>query len=251
MMENKTRSVKNIVKSIFTWAVVLVAFAVMIFTVFSATMLERNDRDLFGYKAFIVRSDSMKATDFDAGDLIVLKETEPDTLAVGDIIAFRSSNPETYGETFTHKIRSITTTGENVPAFVTYGTTTGVDDEYPVTYEQVQGKYLYTIKGVGKFISFMKSTTGYICCILLPFMVLIIMQAIRSSREFKLYQEEKLAEIEAVRINSLKQVQEEREKLAEERARYEELASRFEKEGLFEESDWDYSKEAQKECQSM
>ena len=35
------------------------------------------DRSLFGYKAFIVLSDSMKATDFDAGDLVLVKEVDP------------------------------------------------------------------------------------------------------------------------------------------------------------------------------
>ena len=34
---------------------------------------DRSDRNLFGYKAFIVLSDSMKATDFDAGDLVLAK----------------------------------------------------------------------------------------------------------------------------------------------------------------------------------
>ena len=49
--------------------------------------LDRNDRALFGYKMYIVRSDSMSATDFKAGDLILVRSVDPATLQEGDIIA--------------------------------------------------------------------------------------------------------------------------------------------------------------------
>ena len=57
----------NIVKTLLVWLVALVAAAVMIFTVVSVTMFDRSDRSLFGYRAFIVLSESMSATDFAAG----------------------------------------------------------------------------------------------------------------------------------------------------------------------------------------
>ncbi len=37
---------------------------------------DRADRSLFGYKAFIVLSDSMSATDFSAGDLVLSKAND-------------------------------------------------------------------------------------------------------------------------------------------------------------------------------
>ena len=56
----------NIVKNILVWIIVVFAVLMMIFTVVSVNTFDRSDRNLFGYKAFIVLSDSMKATDFDA-----------------------------------------------------------------------------------------------------------------------------------------------------------------------------------------
>ena len=51
-----------------------------VFTIVSASTFDRSDRSLFGYKAFIVLSDSMAKTDFSAGDLVLVKEVDPDTL---------------------------------------------------------------------------------------------------------------------------------------------------------------------------
>lgn len=114
----------SIVKTIVVILLVIVAVGMMIFTIVSAATFDRNDRDLFGYKAFIVLSDSMSATDFDAGDLVIVKEVDPATLKEGDIISYTSQNSSNYGEIVTHKIRRLTTDANGEPGFVTYGTTT-------------------------------------------------------------------------------------------------------------------------------
>ena len=113
----------------------------MIFTIISVTTFNRNDRHLFGYRAYVVTSDSMSKTDFDAGDLILVKEVDPATLKEGDIITYMSQNPESFGETITHKVRSLTTDANGNPGFITYGTTTDTDDATIVTYPYVLGRY--------------------------------------------------------------------------------------------------------------
>ncbi len=215
---NYIRKLWETIKTVLTVLVMLAAVAMMIFTILSVNTFDRNDRQLFGYKAFIVRSDSMSATDFAAGDLVLIKEVEPSGLKEGDIIAFRSEDPDSFGETFTHKIRSFTTTEEGEPAFVTYGTTTGVDDAYPVAYDQILGQYQFALKGVGTFFAFLKTVPGYICCIFAPFVLLIIIQGINSVKLFRQYKEEQMAEIEAKRKKELEEMTAEREKLAKERA---------------------------------
>ncbi len=228
-MNLKENKAIELIKNIIVGIVMLAAIAMMIFTIVSVTTFDRNDRDLFGYKAFIVRSDSMKATDFAAGDLVLLKEVDPSTLKEGDIIAYRSEDPNSFGETFTHKIRSLTTTEEGEPAFITYGTTTDVDDAYPVTYGQVLGKYEHTIKGVGTFFTFLKTVPGYICCIFLPFMFLIIMQGLNSIKLFRQYKEEQMAAIEAKRKKDMDEMAAEREKLEAERAESQKVLEELQK----------------------
>ena len=207
----------NIIKNIFVWLMVILAVGMMIFTIISVNTFDRADRSLFGYKAFIVLSDSMSATDFSAGDLVLSKEVDPATLQAGDIISYQSTNPENYGEVVTHKIRELTTDTEGNPGFVTYGTTTDTNDENIVTYDFVLGKYQTKLPGVGKFFQFLKTTPGYIVCIFLPFLLLILVQGINSIRLFRRYKQEQMAEIEAQREQERAEMAAERERLEAER----------------------------------
>ena len=187
----------GILSTILVWAVALVAVAMMIFTVVSVNTFNRNDRDLFGYRAYIVLSDSMSATDFSAGDLILVKQVDPNTLQPGDIIAYTSQNSENYGETVTHKIRSLTVNDNGEPGFITYGTTTNTDDAAVVTFPFVLGKYEMVLPKVGSFFQFLRSTTGYILCILIPFLILILHQGLNCVAAFRRYKGEQMAELQA------------------------------------------------------
>ena len=189
----------NIIRSIFVWLMVALAVFMMIFTIVSVSTFDRADRNLFGYKAFIVLSDSMSKTDFSAGDLVLVKEVDPSTLKEGDIIAYTSQNTSNYGETVTHKIRRLTTDANGEPGFITYGTTTDTDDETVVTYPYVLGKYRSHIPKVGAFFQFLKTTPGYIVCILVPFLLLILLEGIRCIRLFRKYKAEQQAELQAER----------------------------------------------------
>ena len=207
----------HIIKAILLWLVVALAVCMMGFTIVSVNTFDRMDRSLFGYKAFIVLSDSMSATDFNAGDLILVKEVDPATLQVGDILSYQSTNSENYGEIVTHKIRELTADAEGNPGFITYGTTTGDVDEEVVTYDFVLGKYQTKLPGVGRFFQFLKTTPGYIVCIFLPFMLLILLQGINSIRLFRRYKKEQLAEIREERAKQQAEMAAERERLEAER----------------------------------
>ena len=187
------------VKRVFATVVAVFAVLMMIFTVISVTTFNRNDRNLFGFKAFIVLSDSMKATDFASGDVVLVKNVNPTTLQEGDIIAYSSQNPDNYGEVVTHKIRAKTVDANGDPGFITYGTTTDVDDEIIVTYPYINGKYQFHIPKIGAFFFFLKTTPGYICCILIPFLLMIGMQGLNTIKLFRKYRREQMEEIETQR----------------------------------------------------
>lgn len=196
----------KIVKTVFVWVVVAVAIAMMIFTLISVRTFDKTDRNLFGFKFFVVTSDSMKKTDFDAGDIVVSRNVDPATLNEGDIITFISQGGENFGEVVTHKIRSLTTDANGRPGFITYGTTTDTNDDTVVTYEYIVGKYIFSVPNVGTFFMFLKTTPGYISCILIPFLILILSQGLNTVRLFRKYRQAQMDEMKA-----------EREKIEEER----------------------------------
>lgn len=185
----------NTVLSILSTVMMVVAVCMMVFTIISVNSFNRQDRNIMGYQAYIVLSDSMKATDFDAGDLVVTKQVNPNELMEGDIIAYISENPDNYGEVVTHKIRRINPDG----TFTTYSTTTDTDDAYPVSFDQILGKYEFAIPKVGKFFNFLKTVPGYICCIFIPFAFLILLQGLNCIKLFKKYKREQQEKLDQER----------------------------------------------------
>lgn len=191
------KKVWYVLSTAIVWIMVVVAVLMMVFTIISVSTFDRNDRNLFGYRCYIVLSDSMSATDFEAGDLVLVKSVDPSTLQVGDIISYQSQNSENYGATVTHKIRAKTVDANGNPGFITYGTTTGVDDETVVTYPFILGKYQLALPKVGSFFKFLKTSQGYILCILFPFLLLILYQGLNCVKAFKRYKSEQMAELQA------------------------------------------------------
>ena len=189
-MKKRLEAVRNIL----SWTLTAAAAVMIIFTIVSLTAADREDRSIFGFRAFIALSDSMSATDFDAGDLVLVKEVDPATLKEGDIIAYISRSSASNGETTTHKIRRLTADEDGEPGFITYGTTTDTDDEGIVTYGDVLGVYRGHIPKVGRFIAFIKTTGGFITCILVPLFLIVLSQGVSCIRLLRTYRQEKAEE---------------------------------------------------------
>lgn len=152
----KKNKAKSVVTTVVAGAVVILSVCMIIFMVCAVSIVDHVGRSFFGYKAFVAMSDSMKATDFAAGDLVISKAVDPSTLQVGDVITFQSTDKEIYGEIVTHKIRELTTDAEGNPGFITYGTTADINDENIVTYNFVIGKYQTKLSDVGNFVVFLR-----------------------------------------------------------------------------------------------
>ena len=216
------KRVFNIAFKAVTWLLVAFAVLMMVFTVFTVTTVDRNDRNIFGMRFYIVQTDSMSPSEknahmdvhFSAGDIILIQNVDdPTKLAPGDIIAFLSTNDVSYGETVTHMIREVKRDGSGkLLGYVTFGTNTDTDDEALVEPAYVLGKYTGKLPGVGNFFAFVKSTPGYIICILIPFLLLILYNGINVIRLFRKYRREQTEMLEA-----------ERAEIAEERKQNEEM----------------------------
>jgi len=198
-MKDAWNSAQNILSKVLTAFTV----CILIFTMISVMFFEKNDRSLFGFKFFTVLSDSMAATDFSAGDLIIAKKIkDPALLVEGDIISFISQNSESFGQVVTHKIRMKTTDSDGDPGFITYGTTTGNDDQAVVTYPYILGKYVGRIPKLGMFVTFQKQPIGYIISIALPFLIIIAYQAMNCFVLFKQYQLEQMGYVKADQVGA-------------------------------------------------
>ena len=203
----KNNKILNVALKVTTWMLILFPVFMMLFTVITVTTVDKNDRVIFGYKFYIVRTDSMKLNEnnkdmdvhFQAGDIVLIKTVkDPTRLQPGEIIAFISMGSENYGETVTHMISRVEYNEDgSVNGYVTYGTATGDEDDAIVDPGFVLGSYAGKLPGVGNFFAYVKTTPGYILCILIPFLLLILYNCANAVRLFRKYKREQMEVMQA------------------------------------------------------
>lgn len=229
----KTKKILNIIIKAVTWLLVAFTVFMMVFTILTVTTVDKNDRSIFGLRFYIVTSDSMKLSDnnrdldvhFTSGDIVIVKRVKNYTkLEAGDVISFVSTNEENYGETVTHMIREVKT-NENgkIVGFVTFGTNTGTNDKALVEPEYILGQYTGKLPKFGHFFAYVKSTPGYIICILIPFLLLILYNGVNVIRLFRQYKKEQTALLEAEKAEIAAERQKNEEMLRELQALKEQL----------------------------
>lgn len=190
-MKNRFKKIYSVVSSIVTGLLVAFAAFMIVFTVISSTTAKNGSFSLFGHEFYIVETNSMDGV-FSAGDLISVDVSNAgkSDLQSGQIITFVSSDPDIFGQTVTHMIRE-PTTYMGKPAYVTYGYSTGADDEYPALASDVIGTYAGKWTDGGYFFAFLRSVPGYICCILLPLLLIIGVNSYYLVTEVIAYRREK------------------------------------------------------------
>ena len=170
-MKEKASKVLTVVASVILWIVILVA-ALFAFTTL-ATKDQNRVANLFGYTPMTVQTDSMVPT-FKAGDLIIIKRTDPAKLVVGDIVTFHTIIENKYALN-THRITSITDYG-TMREFVTKGDNNSVEDSHTIVDGDIVGKYVTKIPFFGKIVDFLSKPAGFLIVVVLPLLVFFIYQ---------------------------------------------------------------------------
>ena len=167
------KKVLSVIFDILAWILLIFAFIITIM-VFGS---EKNNGvpTLLGYMPMSVQSDSMKPT-FKEGDLIIAKKVDDlYSLKEDDVITFYTIID---GQRVinTHRIVKITEE-DNTKTFITRGDNNPVDDETPVSASDILGKWTNTkISGLGKFLDFITTKTGFFICVLIPIAIFFIFE---------------------------------------------------------------------------
>lgn len=223
-MSEKVKKISSIALKVCTIVLVVFTVAMMVFTIVSAITFDQNERGLFGFGFYIVQSPSMEKNKddemaemnihnitFAKDDMIIVKRLSDEKkkqLKEGDVITFTSTNDDaSFGQTVTHMIYQVVkatdkeTGEETVIGYKTVGVANGMiaKDGATVYLNHIYGKYTAKLPVVGHFFGFMKTTPGYIVCILIPFLLLIIYNGVNCVRIFRNYKNEQRAEIQAER----------------------------------------------------
>ena len=89
-MKSKKGRILRVIKGIVI-CLLLIVLMINVYVMIQAKSKPNSVPSVFGYKPFIVLSGSME-TEIYVGDLVFVKEVDPSTLQVNDIIAFRDSD---------------------------------------------------------------------------------------------------------------------------------------------------------------
>ena len=155
-----------------------------------------------GYKPMMVLTDSMAPT-IKSGDLIIIKEVDPTTLEVGDIITF--FDPAGNGQTtVTHTIVSISNENNKL-MFETKGDNNNAADRLLVDSSAVIGIYEFRLPIVANIAMFMQTVPGLILCVFVPLGALIVYDLFRRREYDKKQEDDKqalLAELALLRAQT-------------------------------------------------
>ena len=175
--KKKKRSI-NILK-IFNICICLVIIPIIIYNLTLIVKYIINPKetpDFLGYKTYEIVSRSMENT-INKNDVIVVKDVPKTEIKLDDIIAFNNGE-----EVITHRVIDI----ENIDGKTLY-TTKGDNNRYPdknkITYEQIEGKYVFKINKFGYFLNILKNR--YLLSILFVILVLCLVHIVIVKRRKK------------------------------------------------------------------
>ena len=142
--ENNKAKFKNIANIILKTISILIII-LLIITIIRSLVFKKTD--IFGYRVYLIMSGSMEQ-EISVEDAILVRETNQ--LLKGDIIAFQNGNSVTV-----HRIVNIKTEG-NTKLYQTKGDNNNIEDSNLVEQNQIKGKYVMKISGLGKIAMFFK-----------------------------------------------------------------------------------------------
>ncbi|KGP74948.1 signal peptidase I [Desulfosporosinus sp. Tol-M] len=135
--------------------------------------------DFLGYKPFIVLSGSMEPTIL-TGDLVLTKEIAAETIAKNDIITFKIDKDTVV----THRVTEVVNE-DGALSFLTKGDANTGSDASVVKPENLEGKYLGRVGGLGRFAMFLQTPIGMLIFVVTPLCLFIVYDVVGRRRRSK------------------------------------------------------------------
>lgn len=132
--------------------------------------------DFFGFKSFIIISKSMEPN-IKVGDAIFIKKVNENELNVSDIISFHDGK-----DINTHRIKEITEEN-SIKYYITKGDNNKKQDKNKITFDDIEGKYIFKIRNFGILINILKSKITLIILIILFIMNIMFHRRIYNRKE--------------------------------------------------------------------
>lgn len=159
--------------------VICLIFLILLIAVLALQRFSNNEKAIGGFRVFNVATGSM-IPKYQVGDVLIVKEQDPNTLEVGDDVTYLGEHGTFAGRVVTHQIIEIEeTVGGRV--FHTKGIANEAEDP-TITGNQIYGKVIYKCIVISLLTKLMNNMTAFYIVFVVPFAILIFLQ-IKESRE--------------------------------------------------------------------
>jgi signal peptidase len=161
----KKQSKGAIAKRVIMNSMLALSLLVVSLAVIWALFLKTDDAFIFGYKPYIVVSESMQPT-IQKYAFVLIEQTDYDEIAVGEVIAFKSS--QVSGVPVLHRVVDITPEG-----IVTKGDAVDITDESVVTRNNFLGRRLWHTNLLARVFQICQTPQGFFLVVILPCLVVV------------------------------------------------------------------------------
>lgn len=184
-IERKKKRTITLIK-IFNVVILLIIVPILIYNITLIIKYIQNPNktpDFFGFKTYEIVSRSMEDT-INKNDIIVVKKVDKNEINENDIISFDNGN-----EIITHRIVDI----ENINGqtlYTTKGDNNRFADDEKISFEQIEGKYVFKLSKLGYLMNFLKNR--YFLIILFIILIFCFIHIINVKKRIKNREEKRM-----------------------------------------------------------
>lgn len=184
-IERKKKRTITLIK-IFNVVILLIIVPILIYNITLIIKYIQNPKetpDFLGFKTYEIVSRSMEDT-INKNDIIVVKKVDKNEINENDIISFDNGN-----EIITHRIVEI----ENINGqtlYTTKGDNNRFADDEKISFEQIEGKYVFKLSKLGYLMNFLKNR--YFLIILFIILIFCFIHIINVKKRIKNREEKRM-----------------------------------------------------------
>ncbi len=184
-IERKKKRTITLIK-IFNVVILLIIVPILIYNITIIIKYIQNPKetpDFLGFKTYEIVSRSMENT-INKNDIIVVKKVDKNEINKNDIISFDNGN-----EIITHRIVEI----ENINGqtlYTTKGDNNRFADDEKISFEQIEGKYVFKLSKLGYLMNFLKNR--YFLIILFIILIFCFIHIINVKKRIKNREEKRM-----------------------------------------------------------
>lgn len=177
------RTILKYVSTVISWTifVLLLICAAFLMYYFIATRIYASGRSKTEpkFSLYTIISGSM-TPNINVYDVVIdMRVDNPEEIEIGDVITFYSDLPAAKGRPITHRVISIIKDKNGNFSYQTKGDFNPVEDDGIVPFEKVIGKVALKIPQLGRVQTFLASSMGWLCLILIPALYILLKALIR------------------------------------------------------------------------